>query len=244
MNERELWNSWADSYDDSFLGKPDAGEVVRAVQQYTTKGLLLELGVGTGRIAIPLAKEGIHVDGVDFSERMAELLRQKAGGLPISVIVGDMADRHGQDKYEVVLAAHSALTLLQSQQEQLRCLQNTAAALVPGGHLIVESMHPQVFAGKLRGKNINVRAMGADYLDVSATIVDTSQQTATFQDVRMTEQGLKFFPCHVRWIWPSELDLMTQIAGLELVSRGQDWRGTVVTSESSQVISIYRKPHE
>ncbi|MFI1865211.1 class I SAM-dependent methyltransferase [Streptomyces jumonjinensis] len=97
------------------------------------RGPVLELGVGTGRIALPLAETGVHVDGLDFSEAMAAKLRSKAAGLPLSVLVGDMTELDAVGRYSLVIAVHSALTLLQTQEEQLRCVRNAARALLPGG---------------------------------------------------------------------------------------------------------------
>ncbi|MGV9883271.1 class I SAM-dependent methyltransferase [Streptomyces sp. NPDC003006] len=240
-SERHLWEVWADHYDESFLGTPEPDEVVAGLVKLAAGGRALELGIGTGRIAIPLAQAGVAVDGIELSEKMARRVAEKAAGLPLCVITGDMADVPTQETYSLVIAAHSALHLLQSQQDQLRCIRNSARVLTVGGHLAVEHTHPQVFAGKLRGKNLSIRGLSDQHLALSATVVDTAKQTISFQEISFSEDGLSLLPCHVRWVWPSELDLMATMASLELVSRAQDWQGTPVTPDSTQVVSIYCK---
>ncbi|MFF2305907.1 class I SAM-dependent DNA methyltransferase [Streptomyces sp. NPDC058128] len=240
--EVRLWDVWSDHYDGSFLGTAEPGDAVSRLYELAWDQTALELGVGTGRVALPLARAGVSIDGIELSEPMARKLEAKAQELPITVINGDMADRHDTGhSYSLVYAVHSALHLLQTQQDQVRCLVNAADALKKGGHLVVESAHPQVFAGSLRGKNIKIRNLTDSELSLSATVVDTAQQTVRFQEISFGGKGMRMLPCHIRWIWPSELDLMASIAGLNMISRDADWHGGVVTPESAQYICVYRK---
>ncbi|MEV6399224.1 class I SAM-dependent methyltransferase [Streptomyces sp. NPDC051907] len=241
--EQKLWDTWAQHYDQSFLGQTAAPDgAVTRLAELATDGSALELGIGTGRIAVPLAQAGVRVHGIELSATMAKRLEEKTADLPITVTVGDMADYHDTGhSYSLVYAPYSALHLLQSQADQLRCLQNVAQALAPGGTFVAEATHPQIFAGFLRGKNLKIRDLTDDALSVSATVVDTAQQTVRFQEISITGGGVQMLPCHVRWIWPAELDLMAALAGLTPLSRAQDWRGSPLTSSSTQHVSIYRK---
>ncbi|WP_063782371.1 class I SAM-dependent methyltransferase [Streptomyces vietnamensis] len=240
--ERRLWDVWSEHYDGSFLGTTEPGEMVSRLSSLAWDQTALELGVGTGRVALPLARTGVTVDGIEFSGPMAKKLQAKVQDLPVVVINGDMADRHDMGhSYSLVYAVHSALHLLQTQHDQVRCLMNAADALKAGGHLVVESVHPQVFAGPLRGKNIKIRNLTDSELALSATVVDTAQQTVRFQEISFGDNGTRMLPCHIRWIWPSELDLMASMAGLKRISRDADWHGGAVTPESTQYVCVYQK---
>ncbi|MFB6772704.1 class I SAM-dependent DNA methyltransferase [Streptomyces sp. NPDC056337] len=242
QTENEVWDTWAEPYDNSFLGKGVPDAAVSRLTELATDGRALELGIGTGRLAIPLARAGIAVDGIELSASMAKQLKEKSTGLPITVTVGNMADYHDTGHtYSLIYAAYSVLHLLQSQAEQLRCLQNVARALQPGGTFVVEATHPQVFAGLLRGKNLKIRDLTDDVLSVSATVVDTAQQTVKFQEISIRDGEIRMMPCHVRWIWPAELDLMAALATLSLESRAEDWFGSALTPSSTQHVSLYRK---
>lgn len=240
--DRQLWDAWAEHYDRSFLGAVDPSEAVTKLAELATDGPTLELAIGTGRIAIPLARSGVEVDGIELSEVMAAKLEAKATGLPIRVIIGDMAEHRTVDRpYALIYAAYSALHLLPSQEQQIRCVANVALSLAPGGHFVVEATHPQVFAGPLRGKNLNIRDMTDRALVLSASVVETAAQTVQFQEVSFENGKVHMLPCHVRWIWPAELDLMAAAAGLVLVSRSEDWTGKPLTSSSTRHVSVYRK---
>ena len=176
-------------------------------------GTALELGIGTGRVALPLAARGVAVTGIDASARMLARLRAKPGGADVAVTVGDMAEVAVPGPFDLVYVVASTLYCLPDQNRQLTCLSNAAGRLRPGGHLVVEAFIPDPSRFE-RGQRVEARAVTAD--------------------------GIRLYPVQVRYIWPTELDLMARIAGLTLVRRGGGWSGEAYTAASATHVSVYR----
>lgn len=241
-DQRKVWDLWAHDYDEGFLGKEDPSSVVAALVEICVGKRALELGIGTGRVAIGLAEAGVQVDGVDISDKMIEILEQKSAHLPIKPILGDMADVPTDATYPVVYMVYSALLLLQSQEDQVRCFMNVARALDPGGVFVVEATHPQAFFRNNGLRTVAVRDLTDDTALLSATIVDPIEQRVRFHEIDIRGAELRQLPCDIRYSWPAEIDLMAELAGLRLSRRSEGWNGSPLTANSRQHVSIYTKP--
>ena len=202
-------------------------------------GTALELGIGTGRVALPLAARGVAVTGIDASARMLARLRAKPGGADVAVTVGDMAEVAVPGPFDLVYVVASTLYCLPDQNRQLTCLGNAAGRLRAGGHLVVEAFIPDPSRFE-RGQRVEARAVTADGVRLDVARHDPATQTVFSQQVAITADGIRLYPVQVRYIWPTELDLMARIAGLTLVRRGGGWSGEAYTAASATHVSVYR----
>ncbi|GIG90508.1 class I SAM-dependent methyltransferase [Plantactinospora endophytica] len=213
---------------------------------------VLEWGVGTGRVAIPLAALGCDVAGVDTSEAMlarcraAMLTRRRtteAGGR-LRLSIGDMTGiRVDGAPFHVVYAAFNTLLHLLTQEEQVAAFANSAAQLGPGGAVVVQVNVPDV--GRLRdGQQVRVFEVETAYVDLNITLHDPVRQQLRTQQMIIKEGGAELRPLMQRYVWPSELDLMARLAGLRLTARYADWTGTPFTAESTEHVSVYRPAEE
>jgi SAM-dependent methyltransferase len=204
------------------------------------EGPVLELGIGTGRLALPLAARGVAVHGIDASPAMVEQLRRKPGGSAIRVTVGDFADFSAGGQYSLVFVAFNTIFALQTQDEQVRCFERVAAALRPGGAFLVEAFVPD--PGRFdRGQRIGVTRFEDDGVWLEASQHHAPSQVVDARLVRLSKGGLEFFPIRIRYAWPSELDLMARLAGLRLRDRWGGWQQQPYTSESTAHVSVYER---
>ncbi len=202
-------------------------------------GSALELGIGTGRVALPLAARGVAVSGIDASARMVQRLRGKPGGADLPVTVGDMADVAVPGPFDLVYVVASTLYCLPDQHRQVACLRNAATRLRPGGHLVVEAFVPDQTRFD-RGQRVEARAVTAGGVRLDVARHDPVTQTVFSQQVAITADGIRLYPVQVRYIWPAELDLMAKLAGLTLAQRGGGWSGEPYTAGSGTHVSVYR----
>ena len=201
-------------------------------------GKALELGIGTGRIALPLSAKGVDVHGIDAAESMISRLRSKAGGDRISVTQGNFAEVPVDGEFALVYIVFNTFFMLPSQEEQVRCFRNIAEHLAPGGCFAIEVFVPDVT--RFRGGQVNWATKVTDdevLLDVGNH--DSLTQRVVNQKVVITEGNVRLYPSQIRYCWPSELDLMAQLAGLRLRERWSNWKREPLTSESTKHISIY-----
>jgi len=201
-------------------------------------GKALELGIGTGRIALPLSAKGVDVHGIDAAESMISRLRSKAGGERISVTQGNFAEVPVDGKFALVYIVFNTFFMLPSQEEQVRCFRNIAEHLAPGGCFAIEVFVPDVT--RFSGGQVNWATKVTDdevLLDVGNH--DALTQRVVNQKVVITEGNVRLYPSQIRYCWPSELDLMAQLAGLRLRERWSNWKREPLTSESTKHISIY-----
>ncbi len=227
---------WADDYDDGAMEDPGPAADFLAV--LAGDGRALELAIGTGRVALPLAARGVDVDGVEASAAMVGRLRAKPGGERIPVTVGDMADVPVEGPYRLVFLVFNTFFNLTSQQRQLDCLRNVARVLEPGGAFVVECYVPEPAE----------RAGWVDVLDVSddaATIEvcrhDRVAQTIRSQKITFTADGVRLRPHLERYCRPAEIDAMARVAGLEPEARYADWAGAAFTAAAARHVTVYRK---
>ncbi len=229
----------AASYDDELRG--DEAETVAFLEQLARGGNVLELAIGTGRIALPLAATGTRVDGVEISPAMAATLRSKPGGEQISVTMGDFADVAVPDSYQLIYVVFNTMFNLLTQDDQVRCFENVAAHLTDDGAFLIEAFVP-TFLYRLRSDQyVDAESIGIDevYLDVGRH--DPVSQMLDESHISLSRSGVKVFPIVCRYAWPSELDLMARIAGLRLAERWSGWNREPFNSTSERHVSVYRR---
>nr|WP_081900550.1 class I SAM-dependent methyltransferase [Allokutzneria albata] len=199
-------------------------------------GRALELGIGTGRIALPLAQRGIPVHGIELSRAMVSRLRAKSGGDAIDVTIGDFSATRVAGTFSVAYLVYNTIMNLTTQSAQVDCFRNVAAHLEPGGCFVVEVCVPSL-RSLPPGQNVfpfHVSATGWAY-----DVYDFATQAMSSNYVRAGGE-LRSIP--FRYVWPAELDLMAQLAGLRLRERWQDWTRKPFTGESTSHVSVWEKP--
>jgi SAM-dependent methyltransferase len=230
----------ADLYDDWYSDHPDTQVAVERLAELGGRGPVLELGVGTGRLALPLAELGLEVHGIDSSGAMLEQLRAKPGGDRVRLVVGDMAEVAVQAAYPLVFVAENALFLLSTQEAQLRCFANVAARLRPEGVFVVEALVPDP-ARYRNDEHLSVTRVTVDSVLLTAARHDPVRQQIDAQQIQVGPgAAVRLVPGVLRYAWPAELDLMARLAGLELAQRWGGWRREPFTAACSMHVSVYR----
>ncbi|MHB8510604.1 MAG: class I SAM-dependent DNA methyltransferase [Actinomycetota bacterium] len=220
----------------------DDPATVATLAEYAGSGRVLELGVGTGRVAIPLALRGVEVHGIDVSEAMLTRLKEKPGGDRVTTIIGDFADVAVEGQFQLIYCVFNTFFSLTTQQEQIACFSNVASHLAPGGYFMLEAFVPDMSFFD-RGQRLHVRQLTADRVDLEASVHDPVNQRVYGQSVQMDEtEGLKMYPVDLRYAWPSEIDLMARLAGLHYRERWGGWRREPFTVSSTTHVSQYQKP--
>jgi Methyltransferase domain len=230
----DVYDAWYGEAD--FLETPASVDVLAELAGH---GPALELAIGTGRVALPLADRDVEVHGVDASERMVARLREKPGGERIPVTIGDFADVPVDGEYRLICVVFNTLFARPSQDEQVRCFENIAAHLSPDGAFAMDVFVPD--PARFAGGRVSVSEIGDDMLRLDTTKLDTITQTSRSQHVVLTPSGATFYPVKVRWAYPPELDLMARLAGLRLEERWENWRRDPFTAESRQHVSVYHR---
>lgn len=229
---------WASDYDRLFDGREDLAPVCRAVSSLAPGGDVLEFGVGTGRVAVPLAAAGLRVTGVDASPEMLELLVRRPGAQAVTPVLGDFVEVDLGESFDVVLIAFSTLFLVPDQDAQIAVLANAARHLRPGGHVLVEAFVPD-HSRWVRGQNVSVAELGNDRAVFKLSTHDPVAQRITVQDVVLENGTVTLRPNRLRYAWPSELDAMARAAGLRFVRRTADWEGSPFSASSGAHVSTY-----
>jgi SAM-dependent methyltransferase len=231
----------ADLYDDWYQDLPETQDSVERLAELAGAGPVLELGIGTGRLALPLAARGLEVHGLDSSTAMLERLRAKPGGERIQAHVGDMAEIGVEGRFSLVFVAVNTFFLLASQEEQVRCFASVAARLTPGGVFVIEAHVPDPAAFREQ-QSLRVTGLTADSVLLSASRFDAATQRMESQQLQIGQDGMRLVPGVLRWAWPSELDLMARLAGLRLRERWGGWRREPFDAASRWHVSVYELP--
>jgi SAM-dependent methyltransferase len=217
----------------------DEISAVAFLEQLAGSGPALELAIGTGRIALPLAARGIRVDGVDISPAMVDQLRAQSGGDQLSVTIGDFADVPVPGTYRLIFVVWNTFFNLLTQQDQVRCFENVAAHLTDDGSFVVEAFVP-TFLYQLRNHQyVDAEAIEVDEVRLDLLRHDAATQMLEESHVSLSAAGVRLNPVVQRYAWPSELDLMARIAGLRLKGRFGGWDREPFTSSSSAHVSVY-----
>jgi SAM-dependent methyltransferase len=235
-----MGDTWARAYADLTFG-PDPGPAVEFLAALADgTGRVLELGIGGGRVALPLARRGIPVEGIEASQRVLDRLRATAGGESIPVTVGDMADVPVDGPFPLVYLVWDGLFHLPNQARQVDCFRNVARVLPPGGAFVIECFVPAL---ALFERGVEVSTVAEDWASMTLTRHDPIAQRIFTQRVRFSDnRKVRMFPVAMRYCWPSELDLMAALGGLRLRERYADWSRTPFGSASRGHISVYERP--
>jgi SAM-dependent methyltransferase len=204
-------------------------------------GAVLELGIGTGRLALPLLERGLDVAGIEASPDMVDRLHAKPRGREIPVAVGDFARTRLDRRFALVVLAFNTIFALPDQDAQVACFAGAAAHLEPGGAFVVETWVPDVGAFR-RDAALRVLAVGQQRVLLEAAEIHPADQTMTTTKVALSNAGVQLIPANHRYAWPAELDLMARIAGLRREHRWENWTGASFTDTSATHISVYRAP--
>ena len=229
----------ADVYDE-WYGDLDTPGAVDLLAELAGPGPVLELGIGTGRLALPLAERGIEVHGIDASEAMVAKLRGKPGGDRISITMGDMADVEVEGRFSLIAVAFSTLFSLGSQDEQARCFRNVALHLTDEGLFVVEAFVPDLSRFD-RHQRVSVSWVKNDEVMLEVSKHDPTEQRVDSRHVVVSEDGTKMYPVRVRYAYPSELDLMARLAGLQLRERWGGWGREPFSDSSVWHVSVYER---
>jgi SAM-dependent methyltransferase len=199
----------------------------------------LELGVGTGRIAIPLARRGVHVHGIDLSPDMLAELQARPGAEAVGVTVGDFATTRVDGRFTLAYLLRNTIMNLTSQDEQVACFENVAAHLEPGGRFLIEVGVPAL---QRLPPGETVRAFTVTPSHLGFEEYEVATQIAFSHHYWVTDGQVETLSAPFRYVWPSELDLMARLAGMTLRERWSDWSRTPFTNDSTQHISVWEKP--
>jgi SAM-dependent methyltransferase len=230
---------WAAVYDDHHR-QMDPAPAVEFLAGLAGAGRVLELAIGTGRIAVPLAARGITVEGVDASAAMVERLRAKPGGEAIPVTMGDMAQVPASGRFGLVYLVFNTLFGLLSQARQAECFGSVARVLEPGGMFVIECFVPDL-ARFDHDQRVQARSVTEDAAIIEVSRHDKVQQRVTTQMITLDGQGMHLRPVAIRYSWPAELDLMAEGAGLRLTERYAGWDRQPFTSASDGHVSVYQR---
>lgn len=225
---------------DEFYRPVDVNERVDILEELAGGGRALELGIGTGTFALPLAARGIEVHGIEISEAMVNQLRAKEGGAKMPITIGDFADVEVDGAFSLIFVISNTLFMLTEQEDQIRCFENVASHLDESGVFLVHAFVPDVSMFD-RGQHVSGDLADLATVRMDVSIHDSMNQVVDFRHIDLTEERIKMYPGRLRYAWPSELDLMARLAGLRLRERWADWRRSPFTSESQSHVSIYER---
>ncbi|MEX1038262.1 MAG: class I SAM-dependent methyltransferase [Acidimicrobiia bacterium] len=240
--ERVYGEAWADDYD-AIYDEVDERMIDRLFDLAGPTRRSLELAVGTGRVAIPLSERGVDVSGIDISESMLARLAVKPGGEKVGVTLGDMVEVPVKGTFPLVFVVANSLFVISTQERQVRCFQNVADHLEPGGRFLVECFVPDVKRFDSQNTRMAVSEIGDDGAYAYEVVIhDPVQQEVRSLHIRNNADGAsRALPVTIRYAWPSELDLMARFAGLELESRWGWYDQREFTETSTASVSVYRK---
>ncbi|MEU6738349.1 class I SAM-dependent DNA methyltransferase [Streptosporangium sandarakinum] len=229
----------ADVYDEVVTYLP-TGPAVDRLQELAEGRAVLEFGVGTGRLALPLAARGLTVAGIDGSAEMTAVLRAKPGGDRVPVTLGDFSTTRVDGEFGLVVLAYNTIYALPSQDAQVDCFRNAAAHLVPGGRFVVEAWVPDVGAFR-HGAALRLVSLREDGVVAEAARLSSADQMMYTTKIVLASGGVRLLPANHRYAWPAELDLMARLAGMRLEHRWSDWQAAPFTDDSQGHVSVYRR---
>ncbi|SDS88202.1 class I SAM-dependent methyltransferase [Microlunatus soli] len=226
-------------YDELTGARPDTTATVDFLAEHAGDGKILELGVGTGRIACPLAERGYDVTGLDNSAGMLAKLRARPDGRDVSVVLGSFTDFALESRYSLIYTVFNSLFCVVTQEEQLAAFERAAVHLDVGGRFVVETNLPELSRSDGAGRTLNTSSIERRRVMLEAATHDAAQQRVRSQTVVLSENGIELMPLMLRYIWPSELTLMARLAGFRLTARYGDWDKSRFAGGSQQQISVF-----
>jgi SAM-dependent methyltransferase len=232
----------AERFDERYAHQADpavVGPVVDFLAELAGDGAALELGIGTGRVALPLSERGVPVHGIDLSEARVAKLRAKPGAERIGVTMGDFATTKVGATFSVAYLLVNTIMNLTTQEEQVACFRNVAGHLEPGGCFVIEVQVPRLQrlppGDTLQAFDVSPTHVGIDEIDVAT-------QRLVSHHYWIEGDSVEVLSPPFRYVWPSELDLMAQLAGMSLRERWAGWTREPFTSESTKHVSVWEKP--
>jgi SAM-dependent methyltransferase len=233
---------YADRYDRELKQSMDADtrDSVELLAELARGGKVLELAIGTGRVALPLAARGLSVHGIEASKKMVAKLREKPGGDAIPLTIGDMADVAVDGEFDLIFLVFNTIFNLTSQEAQVRCFDNVARHLTAKGVFVVETFVPDL-SEFVDGQSVRGNGVATDSARFEIRVHDPVAQVIDYQRIQITADGARLSPLVMRYAWPSELDLMARLAGLELRERWGGWDRSPFTAVSSRHVSVYAR---
>lgn len=232
--------SAARDYDELYAGL-DPAAAVETLAELAAGGPVVEFGIGTGRLALPLAERGLIVHGIDGSAEMAAVLHGKRGGEDIPVVIGDFSEVRAGTDFALAILAINTIYALPSQDAQVACFRNAARHLRPGGRFVVEAWVPDLGAFR-NGTAVRPVQIRDGHIELEVARIHPASQTMLTSKVHVSAAGVRLIPANHRYAWPSELDLMARLAGMHLVYRWQNWERTQFHDASTTHVSVWEKP--
>ena len=217
----------------------DEDAAVTFLRRRAGDGPALELAIGTGRIALPLAERGIRVDGIDIAPAMVARLREKPGGDRLSVQIGDFADVDVPGRYPLVFVVWNSFFNLLSQDDQVRCFRNVAGHLTDDGVFVIEAYVPGYLYALQDHQQVQAETIDVDETRLGVLRHDGSRQLLEQSHVTLSTSGIRMNPVVQRYAWPSEIDLMARLAGLRLHERWGGWGETPYDADARLHVSVY-----
>lgn len=229
----------AETYDADVAGDPEILRLtVERLAELADGGATLEFAIGTGRVALPLAEQGVPVSGIELSNPMVEQLRAKAGGDDMNVVIGDMTSVKVPGDFSLVFLVFNTIDNLTTQDAQVACFQNAADHLSSGGRFVVETLVPPAQFLKM-GETLRAFERSESHWGVDE--IDVATQNYVSHHVWFEDGETRKFSVPFRFAWPSEMDLMAKMAGMELEHRWSDWEKSRFDAQSKRHISVWRK---
>ncbi len=213
--------------------------VVDFLAELAGNGRALELGIGTGRIALPLAERGVPVHGIELSKAMAARLRAKPGGEDIGVTIGDFATTTAEGTFSLAYLVFNTIGNLTTQEAQVACFRNVAAHVEPGGCFVIETGIP-LLRRLPPGERLHVFTASETHWGVDE--YDVATQGLVSHHFELVDGRFELSSIPFRYTWPAELDLMAQLAGMSLRERWSGWKREPYTNESEKHVSVWEKP--
>ncbi len=223
------------------LQRGDEAAVVDFLHPLAGKGPVLELGIGTGRIALPLAIRGIEVEGIELSPAMIAGLRTRPRGDKIHVTRGDFAEVPVPGTYSLIYVVWNTFFNLLTQADQVRCFTNVSRHLLHGGCFVIEAYVPAYLYRLTDQQYVQAETILVDEVRLDVLRHDAATQTIEESHVSVSRSGVRVNPVVQRYVWPAELDLMAQMAGLRLRERWGGWSREPFNSESKLHVSVYQR---
>jgi SAM-dependent methyltransferase len=227
-----------DEADDEEFDPEVIDQTVDFLADLAGRGRALELGIGTGRVALPLARRGVPVHGIDLSNAMVARLREKPGGDDIGVTIGDFATTRVDGSFSLAYLVCNTIMNLTTQEGQVACFRNAAVHLVPGGCFVVKVMIPEL-QRLPPGEIFRVFRGSETYWGIDE--YDVVDQGLISHHIEIVDGSVETVSMPFRYVWPSELDLMAQLAGMTLRERWGGWKREPFTSESGEHVSVWEK---
>jgi SAM-dependent methyltransferase len=238
-HDQSYGDGFADVYDDWYADISDVDATTAALVRLADGGRVLELGIGTGRLALPLARAGVEVHGVDSSDAMLARLAAKDDAERLHVVTGDMVDDLPDGPFSLVFVAYNTFFGLLTAERQQECFHQVASRLSPHGCFAIEAFVPEIEGDAT--SSVSVRSIHADRVVLNVNTADPVHQRAEGHYIDITESGgVKLRPWSIRWATPVQLDGMAHLAHLHLEARWAAFDGAPFGSESTRHVSVYR----